>query len=273
MNKPSKFNVGDKVRVLTTAFAMRDAGIKEGDIVDVTAVGVSDIAPRILVNGLQDRLGFNDHRFELVTAASTIEVGSKVRITNDKSDRHDPDGMGPGKPWKNCWVSAMKAKVGDGVVYTVASINQHGVKLEGEHFGYPLTAFELFVEPTPNGVDGAGNPVHFTEADLKPGMRVVTESDTNAVVYGNYKSGQHYDGMAIVYSPGNWDMVKSVGFKEVYEAPEETPYNQGHKDRRGKLLFKAVDPAVVEARLKADAAIAEAKAELEAAEAARKALG
>lgn len=67
-----------------------------------------------------------------------FKVGDKVKIVRKVQTK--VNGMGFGKDWRNGWVSSMTYSIGN--IAEITKINDTGVRLKGEGFGWPLAALE-----------------------------------------------------------------------------------------------------------------------------------
>lgn len=151
-----------------------------------------------------------------------------------------------------------------------------GVHIDGQSYIIGVTGLEVI--PQPNGVDGDGNPVEFTVADLKPFQRVVFKDGTVGVV------GYEVEGHGLCISIPALSSFIGAFFDHScrYHIPYiiTEVYAPPHVNRamtateRGELVFSRKDFAAERAAklAEADKAIAEAEAQLAAARAAKAAI-
>lgn len=185
-------------------------------------------------------------------------------------------------------VNSMGHSLLEGEKYVVSSV----VEFEGEYiapavnvvnkdggsdiYGYEYR-FELAedTKPAPNGVDAQGNPLHFTQEDLKVFMRVERTEGTFGIYVGNVE----HEGHCVVGDFNNgstwtseFDVDEDIGkYAEtiaVYEAPYNVPdYLDGGK--LGNLIWKRTPPKTAE-QLAQEAAVATRNTAIEEAEKALK---
>ena len=75
-----------------------------------------------------------------------FKVGDRVKVVSD-AVTNDPNGMGAGVEWNNCWVHATNEdgylQMGmDGFIsmeFEIHDIDEHGVYFSEESYGFPLS--------------------------------------------------------------------------------------------------------------------------------------
>lgn len=215
---------------------------------------------------------------------SAIKVGNKVRVVDNGQTYTTYAEWAVRNNVSGYLDHCVPAYGTEGEVVAVASHSERcketilaAVTISGKTYLVGVIGLEVISQP--NGVDGDGNPIEFTVADLKPFQRVVMKNgETGVVAYEQYGNlcicftGREYKTYNEAYFAHDCKHHVPFVITEVY-APPHVNRAMDYKER-GSLVFKAKDfEAERGAKLAAaEKAIAEAEVALAAAKAAKAAI-